>query len=292
MSKRLGDLYSERLKAAIAEVGDLSDLNPTYICAYCEDMGVVSVPGDGDKVNRLVPCPNPDCPKGNEQRRTMWERRYNKAGLLPEYRGLTFATFDLLSDKDIANKLLGRWAASLFVERPDHYFSEVELYTAMGLTPPHDASKYKKNCIVFTGEPGVGKTGFVAATINRDFELGRQPLYIRALDIIKSIQDRYNAEEPPTVGDIVRDFQTAPLLYVDEMTIYNSERPDRLEKMEDIFRYRMGAGMPTLVTTNHTQAEFVKAWGIRTADVLDEKAHWIEVGGERLRQTRKTMKGI
>lgn len=294
--RKLGDALGSKLEAALKNLPPLPP-TPVAVCEFCQDLGMIKAEGSqpGDPAfGRLFPCPNPECPKGNAIRQDAIQRRYKGVGLLEDYRGLTFATFDSLPVEETTGKLLARYAMGLFVDyhAGGRWFSEVDIYDAMQVPAPPDASRHLKNSIVLCGAPGTGKTGLVAATINRELELKRPALYIRMLDIIKDIQDSYGREEHPTTKDIVTGFQNASLLAIDEMTIHNSKQADRLEKAEDIIRHRMGRQLPTLITTNHTQAEFVEAWGVRTADILDAKAHWIQVTGLPLRKYNRTITGV
>ena len=60
----------------------------------------------------------------------------------------------------------------------------------------------------------------------------------------------------------------------------------RLEKIEQIIRERDRRGLPTLYTTNHNIEEVYAKWGKRTGDIV-AKAHWVAVGGVKLRLTTR-----
>ena len=293
--KRLGELFEKRLEAAIAQLEPF-DAPPEIApyCGVCNDLGVVrngAEPGEPG-FGMLLPCPNPDCPKGNERRLRVWNNRYKNARIPEHYRELTFQTWDALPAVMKSKKLAASMAAYLFSTAPDHYFSRADLFQALGIDDP-DAGKpdRAKNCIMLFGAVGMGKTGLMAASANYLLNAGRSLIYIRQVDLIEEIQKRYGAEDYPSAEDVLRDFKTAPLLFLDEIQD-ESNYPDRLQKIETLIDYRRASYLPTFMTTNLNQIEFREAWGDKTADRVINMAHWIRVGGIKLRQTEKEIDAI
>ena len=292
--KRLGEAFDLKLKQAIANLEQFNappEIVPA--CEWCNDMGVVRVadqnPGDF-YFGKLVPCPNRDCVKGNEQRIKVWNGRYGNARIPDHYRELTFESWQALPDKYKAKKGIASWAAYLFATSPDHYMTRLEIFQAAGIDDP-DAGlpDRKKNCIMLYGGVGMGKTGLMAAAANKLIAAGRSLLYIREIDLIAEIQKQYGRTEYPTAETVEADFKTAPLLFLDEIGD-ESAYPDRLRRIETIIEYRRAMYLPTFMTTNLNQIEFRQAWGDRTADRVINMAHWIECAGVKIRQTEQPLK--
>lgn len=300
--KGLAEFIPDNIRAAMEAQGlDPEALynqpipQPVYACAICEDLGVVAAnglqPGEPG-FGRLFPCPNPHCVKGNETRNRAAEAKYKNAGIPPHYQGLTFDSWDALPESDKVGKLPAAAAAYLFATKPDHKFTRSECYEIYNIADPSaHLPDRAKNCVMLFGAVGMGKTGLMASAANLILANGGSIVYIRVVDLIEAIQSRYGATEYPTSESIVRDFKTFPLLFLDEFQVVN-DRPDRLEKIESIIEARRAAYLPTFMTGNLNQDEFRAAWGDRAADRVISSAHWIPVGGEKLRQTEQPFKAV
>lgn len=268
---------------------------PVYQCDLCQDLGQIKIAGlnPGEVgFGKLYPCPNPNCSKGNELRSRVWEARYKNARIPDHYKGLTFDTWNRLSPKDRAGKLPAAGAAWLFAINENHYMTRAEIYAVYDLPDPTPNQPDRaKNCIVLFGAVGMGKTGLMAACANEIMARGGSVLYCRVVDVIEAYQSRYGHEDYPTATDVLNDFKTAPLLFLDEFEVIN-DKPDRLEKIETIIDARRANYLPTFITTNLDQERFRLAWGDRTADRVINMAHWISVEGVKLRQTESPLKAM
>lgn len=297
--KALGKMIPDNIRAAMARAG-IDEMPPEpetfYICDFCEDMGVIKAAGlepGHPYYGRLIPCPNPDCPKGNDNRRRIYEARYKTARIPLDFRGLTFQTWDEIADRDKLEKFPA-WAASwLFATQPDHYSTRAQIYGLLGLPDPlpHEPDR-RKNCVMLFGGVGQGKSGLMYAAANHLIDIGRTPVCIRVVDLIEEIQSRYGADEYPTAKDVIEDFKNAQILFLDEFGVANEKQADRWEKVESIIEFRRAEYKPTFFTTNHTQESFVAAWGQRTADRIKNMAHWLSVGGNKLRQTEAPLPNV
>lgn len=284
----------DRIQAAIEAAGVLPEPEPIrYHCQTCLDLGVISydVPPDDSRFGKLHPCPEPDCIKGNERRAALWRARYQTARLPDHYRGLTFETFESLKDAEKVGKWLAYAAAVLFATRPDSYFSRSDMYAYLGLKDPTPALDRVKNAVMLYGGVGMGKTGLMAAAANHMIANGIGVLYIRAVDLIEEVQSRYGKEDYPTAKDVLNDFKTARVLFIDEFGLSN-ETPDRLEKIESVIESRRANYLPTFLTSNLDQQGLIRAWGERTADRVKSMAHWIELTGLKLRPIDEPMRGV
>lgn len=254
-------------------------------CVICDDMGVVSAAVDTEHplFGKALPCPNEKCDQGNQRRKLIILNRFKKAGLPKAYQEMSFETLeDVMSNKSWEGKLLAYAAARYFCdvypspftlkEAADHYFKR-------DYQPKDSAARHS---IVFTGGFGVGKTGLVASMFNALLAREIYPLYIRVQDLIAEIQATYKSG----TGDTEERFYsiiTTPLLILDEFNLENYTQ-DRLEIVERIIRGRHGRGLPFIATTNLAISDFMLCWQNRIADIV-RTAHWIGVGGEKLRDT-------
>lgn len=294
--KQLGEAFDLKLQQALASLEQF-DTPPEIIpaCDWCNDLGSVRVAGQkpGDPYfGKLVPCPNPECIRGNEHRTRIWNGRYASARIPDHYQELTFATWQILPDEYKAKKGIASWAAYLFADKPDRFMTRFDIFEAAGVIDP-DAGlpDRKKNCVMLYGGVGLGKTGLMAAAANKLIADGRSLLYIREIDLIAEIQKHYGRIEYPTAESVEGDFKTAPLLFLDEIGD-ESAYPDRLRRIETIIEHRRAMYLPTFMTTNLNQIEFRRAWGDRTADRVINMAHWIICEGLKLRKTEKPIGNI
>ena len=263
-------------------------------CETCHDQGMVkyNVPVGHELFGKFVPCPNPSCEVANERRQQVWEKRVQMSGVPPEYQKLTFETWDNdLSNADKRDKLLGYAAARLFVANEHHRFAQSDLAIFLGMGGEH-LPPGGKNSVMLHGPVGTGKTGLICSAINVLLNQGESVLYIRARDLLKNVQDRWYKKESPTGEDVLRTFQQAPILAIDEFNVYSHEATDhRKGIIEDLMRYRHAHALPTLMTANTTQDEFEAIWGLRTASVVVAMSHWIDVGGISLRNQEVSIGG-
>lgn len=257
---------------------------PPVQCDGCNDLGLIryDVPTDDPRFGKMFACP--DCRKGQDTELQRTHNRIRTAELPDKYQRLTFETWDALPDYETHNKMLGYLAAKEFVQNPGHMVNLYDLYVQIEKPWEDWRDNRPKNSLVFWGDLGTGKTGLAAAIMNKLIEQGTTPLYIRARDLIREVQRRYGKDVEPSADDILRKFQLAPVLMIDEFTVENATS-DRLEIIEDVIRFRYGRQLPTIITTNHDQISFEDKWGGRTSDPIKAMAHWIHVGLPALRKT-------
>ena len=257
---------------------------PLVQCGTCGDVGVVkyNVPFDDERFGKFFPCPERGCRAGQEYRQRVLDNRVKHSGLPPVYAALSFETWTKLPAQQREGKALAYAACQLFTERADHTFSIAE--AAERIDQPLPDQTRRKNSLMLHGPVGMGKTGLIACVVNALLEAHEPVLYVRARDLIANVQDRYRTQERPTADEMLATFKTAPVLVIDEFNLANNTE-DRREIVETVMRYRHAYSLPTLMTANVNQADFARDWGERTADVVIHIAHWILVGGRKLRAT-------
>lgn len=256
---------------------------PAWKCDQCQDQGAIELEGIG-----MVTCPNPDCAvaqRNVERRFDYWKRRMEHLGSAAYYQRLRFETWDAMETWKRDGKRLPYIAAKLYADAPRQSLSLHDIYEFAGMRPPLNTQDTRRNSLVFYGDLGVGKTG-LAASIMWVLQEQRIPvLMVRTWEILSSIKDKYfRQNEDETAQDLLKIVQQVPVLILDEWGLKKPSDAD-VQRMEEIVRYRHGQGLPIVVTTNLLPKEFGAHWGYRTADVLMEMAHVIEVAGAKIRET-------
>lgn len=277
------------------EFGDLSNVD--FGCGMCGDLGYVKykVPVSDPRFGQLFPCPNNcEAARGLERDRQM---RVHAAMRLPEeYQNCTLDSFcalmmarpELREGKRLAYAAVDAYAGAA---ADDFYVDFAEVALRAGLIGETDW----RNCLILSGDYGVGKTGLMASIGKAVVPLGIIVLYVRAMSALKAIQDRYNPDwrdNPPDddfgnveAGNIVDQLSNVPLLLLDEFDLPNLKSDgDKADKMQHIMRMRHSRRLPTVITTNlKTMREIGDRWGEPTAQVLGQMAHLIPITGEPLR---------
>lgn len=273
---------------------DLPDEPEPEVCAVCNGTGLINynVRWDDPRFGKLYPCPA-NCETVIAQRRAMTERLMAQSAWAEGYDLLTFGSFQALVaqyDNGWAGKRGGYAVATAFAESGGQEFSLNDAARRIWNMPWRtkgdgvDPTRLS-NSVVLTGDVGTGKTGLAVAVVNALREQGHPVLFMRTLSIVARIQDTYGDAATHSTDDVLREFSTVSYLIIDEFTAENLTN-DRLEKIEQIIRERDRRGLPTLYTTNHSIEEVYAKWGKRTGDIVAE-AHWVAVGGVKLRQTTR-----
>lgn len=278
----------ERLFGEIDFNAELPIEEPVYACNVCYDRGwfIFDVPQGHALFGKAQDCDNPDCAAGQER----IARRMKNYDMPKRYRELTFERWEALPDEQKKGKFAAYFAALAFVEQPEHMVKLSSVLKAQRINKWEEFSDEAKNSLVFYGPMGVGKTGLCAAVMNRLSAQGYQGiLYRRTSDLMQDLQDAFNdkdkASEAGEMSFLARigRYKNAKILMLDEWNIENVT-DFRRQSMEDIIRHRHGRDLPTLITTNLTKEQAYTHWSERTADVLAEMAHWVPVGGVKLRK--------
>ncbi len=274
---KLGDVLGHLEKRlAAAERVPVTEPDPeppaSVACEVCGDMGVVkyNVPFDHPNFGKFMPCTAPGCSKAAEHQMRMWAKRYRLARIPPAYQHFTLTSWlERAQQYDGGRGKAAAYNAGLA-------FLDDRHVALGGIT---------KQSLMFFGPLGTGKTGLVVAMARELLARHVAVLYIRVRDLIEEVQRAYDHQrfgEGDDWVDPLSAFKTAGLLILDEFTIANVTR-DRQEMMESIIRYRYGAEMPTLMTANLEPNAFARAWGERTADVINAMAHWLHLAGANIR---------
>jgi DNA replication protein DnaC len=284
--------YWESVKAKHGDAPPVDEEESTITCPSCGGLGyyTLAVPVNHPDFGKFKVCDYPGCAAAE----AILLRRLKNYELPKEYGKLTFATWEALPPEVRQHKEIAYFAARAFCEVPEHMVNLAQCAELAGYA--YDGKlDYARNCLVLYSTVGMGKTGLVAACINRLAELGGSgSLYRRTSDIFDDLQDSFNDRtqalegNEQTFSQRFQRYKRADILFLDEWRM--AKLSDfRLQTMEDLIRYRHGHDLPTVITTNLTPDNVYSHWGEQTADVVMEMAHWIQLSGIKLRQT---MRGV
>jgi DNA replication protein DnaC len=222
-----------------------------------------------------------------ETEEAIYQHHLSHSALPSEYARCTFDSFRAFTPQQRKGKMLAFSACRLFVEASGRSFALNDVYARLKLPPP-DENPVRSSLVLY-GPMGVGKTGLAASVANVLMAKGKPVIYTRAQQVITDIWDTYKKKDQRgpsgrTRSEIVAYLRAVPVLIIDEMGGEHDGSKDRRDIMEEILRPRCSAELPVLITTNHTPRSFEGEWGGKTTDKLLERAHWIPMGGDSLRQ--------
>jgi DNA replication protein DnaC len=204
-----------------------------------EDARAVAAASAAAKPVWAVPC---DCTVGDRTERAM-----GKARVPERYRHCDFANYE--TDNEIegpSRAELESWnqslaQAKLIVERFAQEFSPVrELQSENGL--------------LLMGPCGVGKTHLAVAALKETVLRGHSGLFYDYRELLKEIQDSYNAESQTTEMGVLEPVLKTEVLVLDDL---GSSKPSpwALETVGHILNSRYNEKRVTLLTTNYLDAD-------------------------------------
>jgi DNA replication protein DnaC len=291
-----------------------------FVCNVCNGTGVIAVPNEeGDRRNRLIPCPDSACPVTAA---SLSERidRLRRLSYIPDiYRKYSLESWvKAATDTEMRGKELALAIAHYYVDSFGRSFHLHQALDDLGVPyeviEPNFASMNKRdhkyrlviqqgdqniilpdstgNSLGFIGNFGLGKSGMAAGIANALIERGVYVRFIRLSDFIQSIQNTYDSEyEGPSVPDIVKPLAECDLLIVDEFGVTGEKAsPDKAKIVQDYVinpRWNKNPMRPIIFTTNHTDQTFYDQWDGQIATRVFEMAHVIEFVGMPLRQDNR-----
>lgn len=289
MSADLQDILS-KLQNAVQLDETVID-PPSIVCETCQDTGYVryDVHYTHPMFGKMYHCPEPNCPVASAHRRQQADTVMKHSTWNTEDADMTFESFwNLVEGLQAWDGKRGAYsAASMFARCHGEPFTlnEASMHVLQRKWP--GADDRPSNSVVLTGDVGLGKTGLAVAAANLLRELEKSVVFIRLMDMVRAIQETYKDSEVDSTSDRYNFFSKIQFLILDEFGIKNYT-PDRREIVETIVRARDRAGLPTMYTTNLTLEEISdgELWDKQIGDIL-KKAHWVQVGGIKLRETRE-----
>jgi DNA replication protein DnaC len=191
------------------------------------------------KIVWAVPC---DCTAGDRT-----DRLLAKARVPERYRHCDFDNFETDNEIDnVSREQLQAWnrslaQAKLIVER---FAEEFPVGSEHGL--------------LLMGPCGVGKTHLAVAALKKIVLRGHSGLFYDYRELLKEIQDSYNAESQSTEMGVLEPVLKAELLVLDDV---GSSKPSlwALETVGHILNTRYNEKRVTILTTNFLDAEAASA---------------------------------
>ncbi len=200
--------------------------------------------GTGEpKMVWAVPC---DCTTGDRT-----ERALQRARVPERYRHCDFENYE--TDNDIENasrEQLAAWnrsltQAKLLVQRFAEEFTPV-------------ASARTEHGLLLMGPCGVGKTHLAVSAMKAIVLRGLSGLFYDYRELLKAIQDSYNAESQATEMSVLEPVLKAEILVLDDV---GSSKPSpwALETVGHVLNTRYNEKRVTLLTTNFLDADSANA---------------------------------
>ena len=118
-----------------------------------------------------------------------------------------------------------------------------------------------RNGLFITGPKGTGKTHLAAAIANQLMQQGTAVICMTMIDLLDRIKQTYEQSRQyggeTSEGNVLSTYKTVPLLVIDDM----GKEPATewaVSKVYAIINARYEAYMPTIITTNYSDAELVR----------------------------------
>lgn len=135
-----------------------------------------------------------------------------------------------------------------------------------------DSHKRAGTSVVFSGNPGTGKSHIAIAILQHVLENGTG-MYLNVLDLVRMVRDtwRRNGQSESEVLDLLGRLD---LLVIDEVGVQYGTDGEQVV-LFDIINRRYRDCKPTILLTNLKAKEFADFVGARTFDRLKEGGMWL-----------------
>ena len=116
-----------------------------------------------------------------------------------------------------------------------------------------------RNGLFITGPKGTGKTHLAAAIANRIMQEGTAVVCMTMIDLLDRIKQTFEQQQKwgASESSVLKTYKDVPLLIIDDM----GKEPATewaVSKIYAIINARYEAYLPTIITTNYTDAELVR----------------------------------
>ena len=261
-------------------------------CKTCDGLGYVraALPVGHPQFGQLFPCPGEngrECPVVAHQRRERYDKLNMAAQIPAGYQALTFDNWRELAQypEYMEGKQDAYGAALAFVAaRGDGYhFSMDDAAEMVDLDTP-EIDTGKRNSIVYYGAPGLGKTSLAVSIARYLLDNGEAVVYVQLTQFFDALKKTFAEDAAEDEDDVLRRYQQPPVLVIDEFHVDAGKTDWRRGRAYDLINYRYSNQLPTVITTNYSDAQIETAWGEPTAHRMEAMAHWIELTGMELRR--------
>lgn len=268
------------MQAIEREYAKLIDLNPgSEVCAFCGGIGFVGLsvtglaePWKHPLFGRAFPCP---CGIGQRKTWAALRSRFRDPGVPDKFKDYSFDSF-LARCSQMEHQQEGKEGAYKLARR----FTIKRL-----LADRHGIPKY---WLILSGEPGMGKSGLMAAIANALDAEELPVLWQDANGIVEAITDSYDDHSKAkraTRGEILEAARLVPILCIDDMGDPDDEMAASKHVRTifyEILRERHVNRRLTVITTNLDEEGFRGMWGKRINRRVHEAGLWVPMAGDDL----------
>lgn len=177
-------------------------------------------------------------------------RNIGESGMNRRFLRRTFEAFELTAENERAFRACKAYADTFRDKLPDNCDGDPG-----------------RNGLFITGPKGTGKTHLAAAIANQLMQQGTAAICMTMIDLLERIRRTYDQRHQAGASEanILSTYKEVPLLVIDDM----GKEPATewaVSKVYAIINARYEAYMPTIVTTNYSDAELVRRLTPRDGD--------------------------
>lgn len=184
------------------------------------------------------------------QRQHRVERKLGLGGVPARYRGLTFDRFEATTpEQQYALRCTQRFATQLL------------------------GAQRRRATLVLSGDTGTGKT-MLALAIMQHVQPAMSALYLKALDLIRSVRGAWRKNAAMSEDDVVRLLAETGLLIIDEVGVQYGTEAEQ-DVMFDVLDRRYQDLRPTILVTNEDKKNLRIVLGDRSFDRLRQDGVWV-----------------
>jgi DNA replication protein DnaC len=121
--------------------------------------------------------------------------------------------------------------------------------------------------LIFSGNPGTGKTHLAAAIANRLLDQGRRVFYRRVYELLREIKDSWAQDSEASESEVVRKYSKVELLILDEVGVQFGKDSDKI-LMFELLDNRYANRKPSVIVSNLDEEGMTQFLGERVIDRL------------------------
>jgi DNA replication protein DnaC len=148
---------------------------------------------------------------------------------LDRYRSMTFDSFDMRQDEGLTPDQVRRLERNVAAAR--------------------NFADMPRGWLIFTGEPGSGKTHLAAAIAHECRNRGDQIQFVTASDLLDHLRVTFSPGSPVSYDKRLEEIRTAQVLILDNLTIDRNMSSWARDKLYEVLIYRFDYYLPTVMTT-------------------------------------------
>lgn len=207
-----------------------------------------------------------DCPEAiaeYEQEKAAWEEKERAKREAKEHQEMRDRVRRIIGDSGMSARFLRRTFDTF--QPTDENQKALRVCKAYADTfkdkLPHNNAEPGRNGLFITGPKGTGKTHLAAAIANQLMQQGTPVICMTMIDLLERIKRTYEQNRQYggeiSEGNVLDTYKRVQLLIIDDM----GKEPATewvVSKIYAIINARYEAYMPTIITTNYTDAELVR----------------------------------